>query len=884
MIMKRLIACMLIIASLLVCAPAYSAYIDVEDETLSYKIDALEQLGIISGYSDATYRPEDKVTRGEFAIYAARLFGIDKSEKGGYFSDVNDDEDYAGYVNALAEAGWVSGMTQGYGPQINIAYAEAVKIILNGMGYEAACEMQGGFPTGYLKMASRIGLGSGSSEELTRQKLALLFYNTLSAGMMEFSGMTGSGADFAVSNTTMMKKYHGLVQIEGIMSYNGETSIDGSVKEAFSYIVVDGEKIDSESLNCSEYLGYDVTVFAYEDENDGTLVAKAIVPSAGKNKILTFSAENIEGVTDGKSIRVKVDSVYKNYSLSQAAIIYNGGYCASYDDNLLMPEEGFIKLIDNNKDGRYEIIMIYDIIDDIISGVNVSAEMLYLESVGGISLADKDVYVYIDGKRRTLDDVGTGSAVSAAVGRENCITLWISTKTVSDVLQSSDEEYVSFANSVYPVSAHMRTDGGQISIGKTYTAYISWFGKAVKLAAAAKGDRYGWLMNILYEDDFEAPADVRMKILSDSGDIERLGIGEKIRINDKSYRLDFHDFQQHGLMDGEGKCIPQMIKYTTNDNGILSRMYTALDKTAYGIYEDGFSIDKRVRNTSTRMYRYNIGINYHLGASTKIFYLPLESEMAAADEKDYSVGSTGTFSSDIYYSNFDIYDTRPDRAAGVLVIRRTINAAKVTDKLTDALMKRELGVIIKSKLQNTGDDDEVTLQMLSAGKEITLQAQSADLPNSTQDSWSYKQMTAADLRRGDIILYSKNEKNEVCDFTIVFRGEELEDMSFYERTPSNITIDGYNDAALTPLHTVFGEVYAINGKTFSINVTQPAGGRPKANEMRHLTASASSYVYIMDYDEGRWYAGSLSDICSGDIVFMRAYNYVPQQIVVFRGA
>ncbi len=884
MIKKKLTAIAVIIVIVVGLLPVSASYIDVKDEILSGKIETLEQLGILNGYDDATYRPAEDVTRGEFAVYASQLFNIKPLEGENYFSDVDGNAEYAGYVNALADNGMISIASDKFYPENNITYAEAVKVILAGMGYTPACEIQGGFPEGYIKMASRIGLGNATISNLTRKDMAVLFYNTLLTGVMEFSGLSGSEADYKVSDTLMMKEFHGLVQIKGIMNYNGITSIDGSISEAQNYVMIDGVKVEcEEGVSYNEYLGYNVTVFAYEDESDNMYTVKALVPTADKNNIINISAENIESVTNATAIRVRSDSSYKNYNLSHAAIIYNDEYCASYNDALLMPKEGFLRLIDNNKDNRYEIAMVYDTIDDIVSGINTSLQVVYLENYGGVNLLEKEVAVYIDGKLRTFADIVTGYTASVAIGRVDTVTLWLSSNSYTGVLSGTDTEYINIEGQTYPVSAYFGYDTGDISLGRTYTAHISWFGKAVRLTSAEKSDKYGWLMNILYEDEVDAPTNVRFKILSETGAIERFNVGEKVYINDISYEIDLRKFQMYGLFDSGFDCIPQLVKYHTDDVGNILRIYTATDKTADGIYEEGFSLDKRVRNISTRMYRYNIGINYHLGAATKIFYLPLESEIEEATEEDYAVGSTGSFSQDVTYSNFDIYDTRSDRTAGVLVIRRSINPARVTDKLTDALMKRDLGVIVKSKVENTGDGNEAIVTMLSGGKEITIKAQSGDLPNSTQDSWAYSQMTIGELKRGDVILYSRSEQNEISDFTIIFRAEELEDKVFYERTPSNVTIDSSNDAALTPLHTVFGEVYDINSNTYSINITLPPGASPKPNQMRHLTANTSGYVYIMDYETGKWQSGALSDICKGDVVFMRAYNYVPQQIVVFRG-
>lgn len=60
---RNFAGCMLSAVIALSCVPAFGAYIDVDNETLEEKISVLEQLGIMQGYDDATYRPDEAITR-----------------------------------------------------------------------------------------------------------------------------------------------------------------------------------------------------------------------------------------------------------------------------------------------------------------------------------------------------------------------------------------------------------------------------------------------------------------------------------------------------------------------------------------------------------------------------------------------------------------------------------------------------------------------------------------------------------------------------------------------------------------------------------------------------------------------------------------------------
>jgi len=883
MYLKKLAVCAVMGVSMLLSISAQSAYIDIEHENTANKLEILEQLDIVSGYEDATFRPDNAVTRGEFAMSAAKLLGLNPSDTGSYFSDVDAEAEYAGYVNALAGIGAINGTgTSSFNPEREITYTEAVKILLSAMGYNNYCELEGGYPEGYVKTASRLDLGYATSESLTRAQLVNLMHSALEVPVMKLTQIVGGDAVYTSTGILAMEEYLDLVEFEGILSYDGTVSINDSQRGFVPYIIVDDERIELSGQDCSEYLGYEVLAYALKDDNTDTYTLKAIAPVPGKNSSVTIDAQNVTSVSNAELIRAIDGKDNEKYKLDSPSVIYNGSYRNSFDDELLKPQEGFIKLVDNDSDGKYELVIVYSTTDDVTEGVNISNESLYFMNYGLLNLREKDVIIYIDGKKKTLADMSEGYAVSIAFGDSDNITIWASTTRVTDVLKGYDEESVTIGDMTYLRSKQFDPTKTALKAGNTYVAYVSYFGKLVAVEYTSKSDRYGWFMGLSYDNPEMSSKEIKFKILLDDGSIARLSVSDKLIINNKKVKFEKKTFVESGLMDAAGKGIGQLVKLTMDEEGNILKLYTPKDMTEEGICEEEFSLDKSVRGTNTRMYRYNIGINYHIGAVTKIFYLPLENEIAKADNSDYAVGTLITFSTDISYSNFDIYDTRPDRTAGVLVIRRTIEQAGIGAKLTDALMKRTVGVVTKNVLVNEGDGDESEITMLTSGKELTFRLQRQDLHNSTQDSWAYSQTQASELKKGDIILYSVNERNQISDFTILFKGEDVKG-KFHERVPSNISIDEYNNVPLTPLHTVFGEVNAINSTTYSVNVSKPYGMKVTDKEMRHLMATASAQVYIMDYNEGEFRVGELSDIIKGDVVFMRVYSYVPQQIVIYRG-
>lgn len=100
----------------------------------------LSSLGILEGYEDGTFKPEGTITRAEFAAVTVRLLGAEDSAQGaiggGQFSDVPDDQWFAGYVNYAASLGIINGMGRRgtFAPQEPVKYQEAVKMLVCMLG------------------------------------------------------------------------------------------------------------------------------------------------------------------------------------------------------------------------------------------------------------------------------------------------------------------------------------------------------------------------------------------------------------------------------------------------------------------------------------------------------------------------------------------------------------------------------------------------------------------------------------------------------------------------------------------------------------------------------------------------------------------------------
>lgn len=106
-----------------------SAFDDILSHWAKGYINAAASLTIVNGYEDGNFRPDENITRAEFAKIIAKLTEKDIPQKSTEFSDVETHWAEA-YIVILAEKGVITGYEDNtFRPDEPITRAEAVAII-----------------------------------------------------------------------------------------------------------------------------------------------------------------------------------------------------------------------------------------------------------------------------------------------------------------------------------------------------------------------------------------------------------------------------------------------------------------------------------------------------------------------------------------------------------------------------------------------------------------------------------------------------------------------------------------------------------------------------------------------------------------------------------
>ena len=166
---------------------AGAAFTDIPDDTTQVAAAALQGLGVVGGTSDTTFSPDETLTRAQMCAMAVNALGLsDQVAAAGrrtLFSDVAPSAWYNGYVNAAYGEGLVNGYGNGtFGPDDPVTYGQVATILLRMLGYTSA-EVGSLWPLDYTDFCDELGLSQGltlsPNGSLTRGEAAVLLYRAL---------------------------------------------------------------------------------------------------------------------------------------------------------------------------------------------------------------------------------------------------------------------------------------------------------------------------------------------------------------------------------------------------------------------------------------------------------------------------------------------------------------------------------------------------------------------------------------------------------------------------------------------------------------------------------------------------------------------------------
>ena len=324
--MKNKITALLVLLTLFLSINAGAFYDITADNAVADAVLELSKLGIISGYPDGSFKPDETLTRAQFAKIAVHMLGEEKNaaarSAGSFFGDVEAGSWASGYINYIAELEIINGYPDGtFGADETITYAQALTILVRLLGYSGE-DVSFRWPDGYIDKAAALGITKnmsfGKYENVTRANAAYLAYNTILADAKE------SGSN----------KILGMACVEDVVIY-GDAQLNASIPSGHILTTGGTYKLSDSSGIAQEDYGITGTLYIDDEKRAVSFVKNS---HTKRNVTITSAANN----TDSGKVEITFEEGgrQKTESFSALASLYYDGVSTSLSSGVTQMEAG----------------------------------------------------------------------------------------------------------------------------------------------------------------------------------------------------------------------------------------------------------------------------------------------------------------------------------------------------------------------------------------------------------------------------------------------------------------------------------------------------------------------------------------------------------------
>ncbi len=623
---KRFLCTLLAVVFTLVniaVVPAFADFTDVAKEHAAYDaVNVLNKLGVINGYDDGSFKPDNNVTRAEFTAMLLRTRGMgavgSTSLDNPPFPDVTTpDVSWAiGNIRTARELKIVNGYDDGtFKPNNNVSYEEAVKMIVCALGYGEMGSEGAFWYSKYLMTATSLGFlegaGGAVATPATRATIASMLYNCLEVKLAENNEIT---------QKTILENDLKLTKNVGYISSNPEISLskpDANLRDDEVEITVNGVAATYKVDDASKYndmLGAKIEFYYKNDFNTGL---KHLILATVKNSttikidaslIQDASTSGITYFKDAEAERELTASIS-----SDSVVVYNGKLYGTANDTSStfatyyrdegVPEIGGVELLDRDGDNSYDVVFVNDYEVYFVSSVTASDYKVTDNALRkGLSSSDNqivlnyksdDIEFYTpDGKATTFNTIKKGSVIFVAKSSHvsGVTKVIVCNDTVSGkVTATSSSKGITVNGNNYKFSAFApweKTIGSATpdltaapKMGDTAKFYLDMEGNIIwyDKTETVSNQQYGYITGVKYENgNFEEIAQIEIITKSNiKGSIYTITSKSKLNGSRKS----LSDFVEEldklsNLSDTEDGDYKQLVKFTVSKGSEIDEIVT----------------------------------------------------------------------------------------------------------------------------------------------------------------------------------------------------------------------------------------------------------------------------------------------------------------------
>lgn len=831
----------------------YIVFSDITGTGYNEPVSFLSAFQIMRGYTNGKFMPEEKITRAEFVATIIRALGdkVVATDGTRYYGDVPTDFWAASAINSATAMDLIHGKGDGtFAPNDEITGEQALKIVCHALGYKPLAEYRGGFPDGYIDVASELKLTnhikSGLSNAITRGEVAWLIYEALHTDVLQQTIYSDNAFLAQVTKgENLLKINHNVVSAEGRVVATDHTSLtDANAALKEGYMKINSVTYRKGSQDADEFLGITVKYYYQTDDDEAVDKVVYMIPERGI-EIIKVGSESINDYNEFSREFTwldEKDDLKKITILSTADVIYNDKAINSYGKTEIVPSAGTVTLYDlDGDDSTAELVKISSERIAVIKAVNIKDEEIYLEESNvPVSFDLKtDDCLFIDSETDAKIDLSalkSGDVIniieSSSEGNK-VVKVYVTRSFVRGTAEVLTKDEIVIKGKSYKLAYNL-TD---VTVGSKGIFYFERNGKIAAFDGSAMDDaKYGYLVAVDESDGIDEL--IKAKIYTNEGDFAEFIVDEDTLLDGVAIQ-NFEDFKINLAVSGRltGQ-VHQAIKYCANSKDEL--LYIDTIQQGAGYYND-FTKDAEA---GSRFIKQSI-FDCEFTLDEKVTVLKVPDDMSRT--KDFAVLSSAFFEQGSSYE-IEAYDGGEEKAMK-LVLLTSASANQ---------FKNDSEILLVDEVEQSYVDGETTkvLKALRKGKAVEY------LP--------YDDGVFDGLKKGDIIQITvANEKYVVMTRKLFYSSMEglPEKFAVCPQKPvytvgsmvANFYI-GYGKATTNK----DGFVRVMYEDLSNLDVTN---SDLKANVGVLINTKASDLeIYVYDKELDRVYVGTPEDIKSADMV------------------
>ena len=835
------------------------------------EINILMDLGIIS--RNITQK---SLTRGEvsdilmkLSVYSPeQIAGYSNSE---YFDDVSPNHKYAGSINMISELKYMNPKNKIYfGVEESAKYSDVLVGLVKILGYELEAQVKGGYPTGYVLSlkSNQVSINNNITidSEINASDIAKTIYSALTADLLQRTSFSSSIRMDKIKGENILTKNLKIGKVIGIVAGNRDVQLFGETQNLYkNELLLNNTVYNCDVMGVDNFIGFNVE--AYYKIDNRSEIKQVISITKINNTEIEVDAEDIKQGTNTSNLIYQTAEQQKEKRLSigkEAKFIYNGRVNFATRDADLTPANGSVKLIDNNQDGIYDVIVIYNYQTYVVKSYDNLETTIFCKYSDPLIKITDDVgnfRFFRNGKEMSYEGVKENDVLLVGKSKDGILTtVHLSSKSASGTLaEKGSDNSVTIKQKTYKFSTAFKGNINLLKMGFEYKFLLDADDKIVDAQSLIGDLRYGYL--IAAERTTGLNTEIKVKIFASSGEFKIYTLKNKIKINDDiNYVVNQSNVALNYL-----KQKSRLIRYRTNTEDFIINLYTSdCTEQLTATYPQGI----RTYENSLAIFGYrpisgNDSTPFFVDADVIMFSIPSNLTL----ERNFKILSMTQLQND---KNYDVHgyngkDYKPE----ALVITEQMGSGQIFDMINSKV------AIVMGISQGIGKDGE-TIDIINVLKNGKTEKFSCD---------SYTEYAKMNL--------ASRASEEAITLSSIQRGDLIYNISDTSRMTSKITkvlpyITGNDISAQTPFQynatysseKTYGRVKGFFGTLLVLDV----GGKTLFEKIM-----GTMKIYLYDVEKDKIQVSTTDDIIGENIneqnpvwAFVSSTNGLLNDIVIFK--